>query len=168
MSCGTRAQACRPGDPDGAGPSVLLVGSIIVFCWYCSTACHSAALRQPVRCPGLNPLPNDPDTRAAAYAFTGDPLSPHCRYFALHLLIGHFCTARQPLSLRATRSGRQSRRRLATAVASGLHHRTVLRTSTTCPAVLLPGRSSLPGPTVSFDYEKHHNRITPEFLLQSA
>ncbi len=36
-----------------------------------------------------------------------------------------------PLSLRATRSGRQSRRRPATALASKLHHRTVLRTATT-------------------------------------
>ncbi|AKZ57317.1 conserved membrane protein of unknown function [Streptomyces ambofaciens ATCC 23877] len=43
-----------------------------------------------------------------------------------------------PSSLRATRSGRQPRRRPATTLASRLHHRTVMR-------VLLPGSSCLPG-----------------------
>jgi hypothetical protein len=39
-----------------------------------------------------------------------------------------------PSSLRATRSGRQSRRRPAATLASELHHRTVLRTATACTA----------------------------------
>ncbi|MEU2529714.1 hypothetical protein ABZ737_31900, partial [Streptomyces sp. NPDC013087] len=48
----------------------------------------------------------------------------------------------RPLSVRATRSGRQPRRRPANTLASVLHHRTVMR-------VLPPGGNPLPGAPVS-------------------
>lgn len=69
----------------------------------------------------------------------------------------------RPLNLRATRSGRQSRHRPATALASELHHRTDLRTAT---SLLLPGSSSLPGPAVSLGYERNHNHTTAQCLLR--
>jgi hypothetical protein len=77
MSCGTRAQESRPGDPDGAW---LLRSSL----WdqsltktstaYCTVACGSAALQQPAPSPVLpwlgTLLPNFPMRASAADAFT--------------------------------------------------------------------------------------------------
>lgn len=81
MSCGTRAQDFRPGDPDGA----RFLRSF-PHCWYCSlptagdatcsATCHSATLRQPAPLPVLHllwlgtPLPNLPVRAPAADAFT--------------------------------------------------------------------------------------------------
>ena len=77
MSCGTRVQDFRPGDPDGAW---LLRSSLwdqlLTYCWYCSVACDSATLRQPAPSPVLRllwlrtPLPNCPVRASAADAFT--------------------------------------------------------------------------------------------------
>ncbi|GAA2434223.1 hypothetical protein GCM10010433_38640 [Streptomyces pulveraceus] len=102
MSCGTRAKDSGPGDPDGAGSSVL--PSVInylpwgtAYYWYywycftallrtagdatCSAACDSATLRQPAPLPVLRllwlgtPLPDFPVRASAADAFTEVPLS---------------------------------------------------------------------------------------------
>jgi hypothetical protein len=97
MSCGTRAQESRPGDPDGAW---LLRSSL----WdqsltktstaYCTVACGSATLRQPAPSPVLllhwlsAPLPNFPVRTSAADAFTG-------------VLLTDFTAARQFVSARS-------------------------------------------------------------------
>jgi len=123
MSCGTRVQDFRPGDPDGAR---LLRSSLLInysltgtaYYWYCEllVASNSATLRQPAPSPILRlpwlgtPLPNLPMRAPAAGAFTEVlPLTSLLGTANLHLLILRYCSWR-PL-LRATRSGRQSRRR---------------------------------------------------------
>lgn len=86
MSCGTRAQDFRPGDPDGAQllrsslwMSYLPNGNCgTAYCWYCEllVASNSATLRQPAPSPVLHllwlrtPLPNFPVRASAADAFT--------------------------------------------------------------------------------------------------
>ncbi len=83
MSCGTRGQEFRPGDPDGAR---LLRSSLLINysltetanCWYCKllVTSNSATLRQPAPSPVLRllwlrtPLPNHPVRAPAADAFT--------------------------------------------------------------------------------------------------
>ena len=89
MSCGTRAQDFRPGDPDGAsllrsssGVNHLPNGGMrTAGDAYCSAACDSATLRQPAPSPVLRllwlgtPLPNLPVRAPAADAFTEVPLT---------------------------------------------------------------------------------------------
>ena len=78
MSCGTRVQDFRPGDPDGARPlrSSLLSNyslSETVNCWWPRTAPLSGSRpRHPsCVCSGLEPpLPNLPVRASAADAFT--------------------------------------------------------------------------------------------------
>lgn len=111
------------------------------FCWY------RVLLKRPVSAPlSLS----DSQPRRPSCFCSG--LEPHCRtsrcarpqptpsprYRSLtSLLVGP--AHGSPSSLRATRSGRQPRRRPATALASRLHHRTALRTATTyCNCVLRP------------------------------
>lgn len=114
MSCGTRVQGTRPGDPDGVGSSVL---PSVINCLpngglrttgtaYCSAACDSATLRQPAPSPVLRllwlgtPLPDLPVRAPAADAFTEVPLThftagyrePHLR--VLPLLQLRYCSWR--------------------------------------------------------------------------
>ena len=109
MSCGTRAQSFRPGDPDGAR---LLRSSLLIN--YLpngglhtpvlrttgdtnySAACDSATLRQPALSPVLRllwlrtPLPNLPARAPAADAFTEVLLSYFAAgYCELHLRVLH-------------------------------------------------------------------------------
>jgi hypothetical protein len=102
MSCGTRAHDFRPGDPDGAGSSVL--PSVIDYLSRgvlrtagdanCSVACDSATLRQPAPSPILpllwlrTPLPNLPVRASAADAFTEVLLTDFTAgYCELHLRV---------------------------------------------------------------------------------
>ena len=117
-------------------------------CCYCEllVASKSTTLRQPAPSPVLHllwlgtPLPNLSARAPAADAFAEELLRT-----ALLIPLGTAnCSAGVlrrssrggPSSLRATRSGRQSRRRPTTSLASELHHRTVLRTAPTCHACL--------------------------------
>lgn len=102
-------------------------------------ASNSATLRQPAPSPVLHllwlrtPLPNFPVRASAADAFTEVLLTDFtAEYFELHLRVLplRYCS-RRPLITAGARSGRQSRRRPATTLASELHHRTVLRTACT-------------------------------------
>lgn len=102
-----------------------------------SVTYHSATVRQPAPSPVLHllrlgtPLPNLPVRAPAADAFTGVLLmtsllgTAHCTY--------RYCS-RRPLITAGHPVRRQSRRRPATALASELHHRTVLHTATSCTA----------------------------------
>jgi hypothetical protein len=95
MSCGTRAQDFRPGDPDGACSSVLPseISHLRNGTAYYMAACDSAALRQPALSPVLRllwlktPLPNFPVRASAADAITG-------------VLLTDFAAARQFISAR--------------------------------------------------------------------
>lgn len=98
MSCGTRAQDVRPGDPDGARLLRFFpLGSItylllVLLPAYYSVTCDSATLRQPAPSPVLHPLwlrtplPNFPVRASAADAFTEVLLTQlHC--WVLHLQV---------------------------------------------------------------------------------
>ncbi|MDH6627165.1 hypothetical protein M2271_004989 [Streptomyces sp. LBL] len=107
MSCGTRAQDFRPGDPDGVrllrsslGDQLLSNGVLrtagIAHCCEanCSVTCGSATLRQPAPSPILRlpwlgtPLPNLPMRAPAADAFTEVPLTDFTAgYCELHLRV---------------------------------------------------------------------------------
>jgi len=106
------------------------------------------------------PPSNLPVRAPTAGAFTEVlPTQPHCGTATCTCGTAH--GGRR--SRRATRCGRQSRRRPATTLASGLHQRTVPPTATSCTA---PGSSSLPGPAVSLGYERNHNHTRTQCLLQ--
>jgi hypothetical protein len=89
MSCGTRAQDFRPGDPDGAWilRSFPLNQSLTEGELRTAGSCellvafNTATLRQPAPSPVLHllwlgtPLPNLPARAPAADAFTGEPLT---------------------------------------------------------------------------------------------
>jgi len=184
MSCGTRAQDVRPGDPDGAR---LLRSSLsdqplakheTAYCvllvmrtaqWPVTAPLFGSQPRRPsCVCSGL-----EPHCRTSRCARPQPTPSPRC--CSPTSLLGTanctcgYCTCVNcglahggPSALRATRSGRQPRRRPATTLASGLHHRTVLRY---CNCVLLPGSSCLPGPA-DLGYERNHNHTTTQCLLR--
>ena len=156
-----------PGPKTSTRAILMALGSSVLSPWmnYLSSencvllvAYHSATLRQPAPSPVLHllwlrtPLPNLPARAPAADAFTEEPLTNALLVLRTALTELHlrYCS-RRPLITAGTRSGRQSRRRPATTLASELHHRTVLRTAT---AVLLAGSSSLPGLTRSRLREK--------------
>ena len=101
MSCGTRAQYFRPGDPDGAwllrsssGINHLPSGLRTAGGANCSVACWSATVRQPAPSPVLRllwlrtPLPNFPVRASAADAFTEVPLTDFAAgYRELHMRV---------------------------------------------------------------------------------
>jgi len=148
MSCGTRAHNVHPGDPDGARllrsfplESITCpTGTALprttghATCWWPATAplFDSQPRRPSCVCSGL-----EPHCRTSRCARPQPTPSPRCCSMTSLLVLRHctcwYCSWR-PLILRATRSGRQSRRRRATALASELHHRTVLRTALACTA----------------------------------
>ena len=163
MSCGTRGQEFRPGDPDGAR---LLRSSLLINysltetanCWYCKllVTSNSATLRQPAPSPVLRllwlrtPLPNHPVRAPAADAFTevllNDLTAGYCelaltRTATAVLLVAapDHCGPPGPVVSPVAVAQQE--------LASKLHHRTVMR-------VLLPGSSCLPGPSRSRLREK--------------
>lgn len=152
MSCGTRAQHSARAILMAPGSSVpsLWIRSL-AYCWYCSVACHSATLRQPAPSPVLRllwlrtPLPDIPVRAPAADAFT-EVLLPR-----LHCSRRPLITAGHPVRSSVPSPSCES-------LASKLHHRTALRTTT---AVLLPASSSLPGPVVSLATRKTITRPKP-------
>ena len=176
MSCGTRAQPFRPGDPDGARPlRSFPLGS--THCRYCSPAYScvardSATLRQPVPSPVLRllwlrtPLPNLPVRASAADAFTEVLLTDFTAWVLRPALTG---TATAVL-LTAPPDHCGPPGPVASPVA--VLQQPWLRNSTTAPScklqlrVLLPGSSCLPGPAVSLGYERNHNHATTQCLLQ--
>lgn len=185
MSCGTRAQDFRPGDPDGVNSSVLPR-------WYrssegglrtagtaalrtavdatCSVACESATPRRPAPSPVLRllwlgtPPPNLPGARV--------------RSRRLHRGAAHCCTAGYcELHLRVlpavllTAAPDHCGPPGAVVSPVAVHQQPWLRNSTTAPScelqlrLLLPGSSSLSGPAVSLGYERNHNHATTQCLL---
>ncbi|MFG2424867.1 hypothetical protein ACGFWD_38350 [Streptomyces sp. NPDC048448] len=141
MSCGTRAQHVRPGDPDGARllrSFPLGSNCSTAYCWYCEplgdlSQRHSLAVSpvaRPATAPAENPTAELPSARARSRRLhRGTAHRLHC----WSCLTGTATASTAALlvvapdSLRATRSGGQPRRRPATTLASKLHHRTALR-----------------------------------------
>ncbi|MGY3676707.1 hypothetical protein ACVWXU_000330 [Streptomyces sp. TE33382] len=176
MSCGTRAQDFRPGDPDGAW---LLRSSLwdqsLTHCWYCSVACGSATLfgsqpRRPLcvfsglephcrtsRCVRPQPTPSPRYCSLASLLGTANRTCGYCAYWTAVLLAvaPDYCGPPGPVVS-------------PVAVLQPLW----LRNSTTAPPcelqlrVLLPGSSFLPGPAVSLGYERNHNHTTTRCLLR--
>lgn len=97
MSCGTRAQHFRPGDPDGARllRSSLLINCLVLLVIRTAGGLSERHLRQPAPSPVLRllwlrtPLPNRPARAPAADAFTEEPLTTHCWSCDLHLRVLH-------------------------------------------------------------------------------
>lgn len=127
MSCGTRAQHFRPGDPDGAQLlRSLPLGKLLPYSWWPLTA----PLRQPAPSPVLHllwlrtPLPNFPVRAPQPDAiYRGPTGTADCTY------ILRSCS-RQPLRTAGHPVRGQSRRHPATTLASQLHHRTAIHPAT--------------------------------------
>jgi hypothetical protein len=177
MSCGTRAQDVRPGDPDGAwllrsslwDQSLTKRGLRTAGDANCSVACDSATLRQSAPLPVLRllwlgtPLPNLPVRASAADAFT-------------EVLLTDFTAGYCELHLRVLLTAAPDHCGPPGPVVSPVAflQQSWLRNSTTAPScelqlrVLLPGSSCLPGPAVSLGYERNHNHTATQCLLRRA
>ena len=116
------------------------------YCLYCSwpdraPRSGSQPRRPSCICSGLEPhcrtsrcARPQPTPSPRCCSLTSLPGTANCTYRGYCHCINCGTAGGGPLSLRATRSGRQSRRRPATTLASELHHRTVLLTATSCTA----------------------------------
>jgi hypothetical protein len=165
MSCGTRAPDFRPGDPDGAGSSVLpsvinyLPSGILRTAGDAnySVACDSATLRQPAPSPVLRLLWLEPHCQTSRCARPQPTPSPRCCSLT-HCWVLLSCS-RRPLITAAARCGRQS---------VAVLQQPWLRNSTTAPScelrVLLAGSSSLPDLAVSLSYERNHSHANVQCL----
>ena len=178
MSCGTRAQDVRPGDPMALGSSVLpsVINCVLLVLLHCVLLVMRTA-----QWPGTAPLFGSQPRRPSCVC---SGLAPHCRTSrcarpqptpsprccSLTSLLGTAnCAYRTAVLLTAAPDHCGLPGPVVSPVA--VLHQLWLRNSTTEPScalrlrVLLAGSSSLPGPVDLVD-ERNHNHTTAQCLLR--
>lgn len=148
------------------------------YCLYCSwpdraPRSGSQPRRPSCICSGLEPhcrtsrcARPQPTPSPRCCSLTSLPGTANCTYRGYCHCINCGTAGGGPLSLRATRSGRQSRRRPATTLASELHHRTVLLTATSCTAARQFVSAGPFGLSALREkpYPRHHPMSTPAII----